>query len=589
MKRQGKALGRVVARYPYHDEQGMFLYWVVRYDPKDFRICRRDSTGEEIRGLGDIRRVLYRLPEILLDSIVYVVEGEKDADRLGALGLPATTSPMGAKNWQAEYAQHLKGKQVVIIPDNDPEGERYAQDVARSLIGVATAVKIVRLPGLDPHGDVSDWLKAGGTKEELLEIVERTPWGTDDGQPLLATESSHGTRALQWLTLAQLREQTQAVIPYVVDGLLAQKSLSILGGKMNAGKSTVARNIARCVCRGEPFLGRPTAQGPVLYLAPEESAAGVMGDFDAMGMANEAHIHICVSSAPPDVLQKVREKMEEIKPALVILETIFRILRVDDVNDYAKVTKVLDPLLTLARATGTHILFTHHLGKTEREGLDALLGSTAIGGTPDTRLLLKVTEHGRTLAAFQRYGSPMEETVLLFNRETKIITAGGSKEQAEEDRSKKMILEFLSTQTEAVTEKQIETEMGGNKQRRVSALRALVAESKVQRSGKGGHTGPYHYALPGLVPDVPPILQEHGNKIPENGVSPQKDEGSSCSHEAPLFERLGTAREQDSLAAEPPTFPGKGITVYEALDGFPEAQDVTGKPQGVARSKRLRR
>jgi len=537
---------KIVKTYDYRDEEGQLLFQTVRFDPKGFAYRQPDGKGRWLWNLKGVPRVLYRLPEILPKPTVYIVEGEKDADRLWSLGIPATTSPMGAKNWRVGYAQSLKGKRVVILPDNDAEGKRYAQDVARSLVGVATAVKVVRLPGLNEHGDVSDWLNAGGTKEELLEMVERTPWGTDDGQLQPSLDRAEGRSVMQWLTLAELRKETQAIINYVVEGLLAEKSLSVLGGKMHVGKSTLARNLARCVCRGEPFLGRQTVQGPVLYVAPEESREGVMVDLDAMGMTESDPLHFCFSSAPRDVLEQVRAKRENTGAKLVILETIFRILHVKDVNDYAETTRALNPLLALARDTGAHILFTHHLGKGEREGLDALLGSTAIGGTPDTRLLLKATATARTLTAFQRYGSPMEETILLFNPDTKIITTGGSKEQAEEDRSKQAILEFLTAQTEPVTEKDIDSGVEGKTQRKRFALRALVDEGKIQRSGKGGHADPYRYALSDLVPDVPTIYGEHGNKMPENGVTPGKDEGSSCSQGVPLFASLGTSREQDS-------------------------------------------
>jgi putative DNA primase/helicase len=90
--------------------------------------------------------VLYRFPEILQADTVYVVEGEKDADRLQSLGIPATTNPQGAGKWREEFNQVLAKKRIVILPDKDEIGEQHAQTVARSLLPVAEAVKIVHLP-----------------------------------------------------------------------------------------------------------------------------------------------------------------------------------------------------------------------------------------------------------------------------------------------------------------------------------------------------------------------------------------------------------------------------------------------------------
>jgi putative DNA primase/helicase len=108
----------IVATYPYTDEFGAPLYEVVRLEPKDFRQRRATKTGWTWK-LGDVRRVLYRLPHLRVET-VYKVEGEKDADRLTNLKLPATTNAGGASSkWRPEYTQQLKGagvENVVISP-----------------------------------------------------------------------------------------------------------------------------------------------------------------------------------------------------------------------------------------------------------------------------------------------------------------------------------------------------------------------------------------------------------------------------------------------------------------------------------------
>jgi hypothetical protein len=104
---------QIVAEYDYRGEQGELLFQVVRFEPKDFRQRRPDGHGGWIWGLGNVRRVLYRLPELLKapsEQPVFVVEGEKDVDALIAMGLSATTCPMGAGKWLPEYSESLRGR-----------------------------------------------------------------------------------------------------------------------------------------------------------------------------------------------------------------------------------------------------------------------------------------------------------------------------------------------------------------------------------------------------------------------------------------------------------------------------------------------
>ena len=170
--------------YGYESETGALLYQNVRRPGKRFYQRRPDGKGGWINNLDGIERVPYRLPE-LLDAIkggriVFVCEGEKDVESLRSLKVQATTTG-GALSWKPHFAKRFVGApKVVILPDNDDSGEQYARAVARDLIPVAKRVAIVRLPGLPPHGDVSDWLGMGGDKAQLVELVRSTPPLTRD-------------------------------------------------------------------------------------------------------------------------------------------------------------------------------------------------------------------------------------------------------------------------------------------------------------------------------------------------------------------------------------------------------------------------
>lgn len=174
----------VVATYDYRDEQGELLYQVVRMMPKDFRQRKPDGKGGWLWTLKGVRRVLYKLPELLNaepDRIVLVAEGEKDVHALERIRFLATTNAGGAGKWRADYSASLSGRHVVILPDNDKVGREHAATAARSLQGVAESVKVVELPGLPDKGDPSDWLAAGGTAEALEQLIRAAPtWEAND-------------------------------------------------------------------------------------------------------------------------------------------------------------------------------------------------------------------------------------------------------------------------------------------------------------------------------------------------------------------------------------------------------------------------
>jgi len=166
---------KIVATYAYKDENGKPLFEVVRFEPKDFRQRVPTGDGKYSWKLNGVRRVLYNLPAIVsTEKPVYIVEGEKDADRLTKEGWIATCCPGGAGKWKNEYNYCLKGRDVVILPDNDQPGRDHAKQVAGSLYGTANRIKIVTLQGLDEKGDVSDWLKTH-SKDELFKVMKETP------------------------------------------------------------------------------------------------------------------------------------------------------------------------------------------------------------------------------------------------------------------------------------------------------------------------------------------------------------------------------------------------------------------------------
>lgn len=177
-------VGQPIESYEYHTADGSLAYVVDRFEPKSFRMRRPDGDGFSFN-LNGVSPLPYRLPALLAAKqsgrTIFIVEGEKDADRLCASRLVATTNHGGAGNWTLAHSQYfMKDAEVVVIPDNDQPGRKHALTVATQLMQRGCRVKIVDLPGLPEKGDVSDWLDVGNTIEDLAALVSSLTYLTTE-------------------------------------------------------------------------------------------------------------------------------------------------------------------------------------------------------------------------------------------------------------------------------------------------------------------------------------------------------------------------------------------------------------------------
>jgi hypothetical protein len=164
-------LGQIHTAYDYPDENEKLLYQSVRFIPKSFRQRRPDGNGGWIWRLGDVRRVPYRLPELIAcTGPVYIPGGEKDVETLRNYGLTATTNAGGEGNWNQEFNEYLRGRDVVILEDNDEKGRKHGLVISESLDGIASRVKIIRFEELPKGGDVTDYLQSKSYDDLLTRV-----------------------------------------------------------------------------------------------------------------------------------------------------------------------------------------------------------------------------------------------------------------------------------------------------------------------------------------------------------------------------------------------------------------------------------
>jgi putative DNA primase/helicase len=362
-------LSKPVAAYDYTDENGVLLFQACRFEPKTFKQRAPDGKGGWTWKLNGVRRVLYRLPDVIeaisLGRTVYITEGEKDADALTALGLTATTNPMGAGKWKDEHSATLTGADVVVLPDNDEAGWQHAEAVAASLTAHGCAVRVVQLPGVPDKGDVSDWIAAGGTRDRLEELVRHAAIGTS------------GPRVYSLAELYADPELTR-LPPLIVPRLAYQGRVTLLAGREKSGKSTLITAAAASVSAGDAFLGEATPGAVVLYLALEEHLGDVARRFHLFNAdAQRVHVVPRLEHGCADL----RTLVDRYRPSLLVVDTLAALASgsVEDFNSAAQWLPLLNSLVALAHETNTATVLLHHASKANGKYRD----STAIGGAVD--------------------------------------------------------------------------------------------------------------------------------------------------------------------------------------------------------------
>jgi hypothetical protein len=393
------------ATYTYTDENGQTLFRVQRKKfadgSKTFPTSRPDGRGGWLYELGDVARVLYRLPDVLGADWVFLCEGEKAADALNAAlqtsgdfgPYVATTNPHGAGKWRGEFNAALSGKTVCVLPDNDSAGDKHASAVLASLSGESEnerAAFLCRadLPGLPEKGDVCEFLSAGGTVETLIQSVENSPQWEPTPEPEKAPR-------FDFQTLTQLKARPAP--QWLIHRLLTVGGTSLLTAKHASFKSFFALDMALSIACDVPFQGFEVRAGKTIYIAAE-GAAGLT----KRALAWQAH-HQCDAGENfivLDVPLKIHEAQTRaefigaigaIAPTLIILDTLARCAVGLDENNSGDMGIFADAVGELAKATGAHVLTVHHNNKGGE-----YRGSTALPAAVDTHLSIERKSEGET-------------------------------------------------------------------------------------------------------------------------------------------------------------------------------------------------
>lgn len=261
---------QIIKTYNYVDQTGKLLFQVCRMDPKSFRQRQPNGKGWTWN-LKGVEPVLYKLLDVERATEAIIVEGEKDADTVANMGLVATTCPMGAKKWKESYSEALRGKNVVLVPDNDNEGREHMTQVGAALKGIAKSIKWIDLPDLPSKGDVTDWFEKIGDKVEAGERLAVMIDGAGPYEPPKKKTLEDAILEVKEFKTVDLPVKRQIVAPW-----LTEQSISLITGWRGTGKTWFTMSLLDAISRGEPFgPWELRTSVPCLYLEGEMAAQDV--------------------------------------------------------------------------------------------------------------------------------------------------------------------------------------------------------------------------------------------------------------------------------------------------------------------------
>jgi len=497
-----------VTEHPYHMADDSLLVTVMRREGPDGKKCGTPPIWRDPKGAKPPAKGYppYRLGSLLAnpDKPLLVVEGEKTAlcahDHFGDR-YEATTAIGGAgkaaqTDWTPAHGRAVVGWPDAEKPDaeNPHEAREHIEECARLCLAAgATSARIVDTSGFTPENgfapgwDLADAIPDGFDIEAAVSNSVPLPY---------RREQNSNPSGFACMSMGELLSMNHEGVTWLVDDMLSAGGCSLLVAKPKAGKSTLARCLALAVARGDPWLGREVEQGLVVYVALEEQAGAVAEHFRAMGAAAEDSIVSHVGPAPLEPTNALSALVDGQHPALVIVDPVFRLLNVDDGNNYAEMMKALAPLVDMARSTGCHVMAVHHARKSRADPGDEALGSTALFGSFDCLLSMKRNDDdSRSLSTRQRAGQDMQETVLELDPCTQWISAGETKAAIARNSARTAIVEHLREVGEARTAGDIAEAIGQRKQSLTAALRTLTESRDIVRTGEGKRGSPYRYEL----------------------------------------------------------------------------------------------
>jgi len=249
-----------------------------------------------------------------------------------------------------------------------------AKDHGINIRGTMAAASADDFPDLDDDGNEV----AADHEQVMAEVVADHEEVMDEPQ------------AKPWRTLHQLAATKPP--KQLVEDLIARRQISQVSGPPGAGKTFVVMELCRAICTGSEIFGMRTVPGPVLYLAYEGVSAmeSRVRAWEARGETLPSNLYVIddapALSEPKSWMQWLQPIFKELKPVMVVIDTLAQALPGMSTNDEEKVGAVQRSLRNLVKQTSCHVLTVHHPPKGGAATGQKSRGSGIIEGDLDTQI-----------------------------------------------------------------------------------------------------------------------------------------------------------------------------------------------------------
>jgi ssDNA-binding Zn-finger/Zn-ribbon topoisomerase 1 len=420
--------------YIYKHKDGTPLIKVVRFDSGTGKKDIHQKSLIDFKQPRELAKfvVPYKYTEALRalsdgHEYVFWVEGEKCCDALWNINLPAVSTLGGSKFKPERDANLFPAEKVVVVPDCDTTGVKYAKQVEHNYQGCKTLY-----PFPDHHKwnnppesggmDIADWLHTGATKEDIFNNLKTTSDKFIDEAKTLKDKLEDGlqkidklenvllrTCALETLkkelgllsgnifdqlvnTLIRSNENNEPTdfdsimasdegLKPIVNDLLAV-GLTLWVGDGFSGKSSIVYQILEAVSKGEEFAGQfPTTKAHTMIIQLDEPLANMKQKFRRMAFDPNRENFKVVWDFHPLMIPELEKWIVKHNTKVLAIDSLLRVC--DGIQDIcsAEMGLFIYRLNKIASKHNISIILVHHLNRDQKKQLNRVVTKNDIYGS----------------------------------------------------------------------------------------------------------------------------------------------------------------------------------------------------------------
>ena len=442
----------IVVRYNYTDIDGNLLNQKTRFSDKSFSWSHQEN-GKWTRGHKG-NPVLYNLPALKSSGTVYVVEGEKDVETMKRNGFISVCGAHGAGSgkWLPQYTEALKGRNVIVIPDNDTQGKNFAVETCNALIGHAASVKMIDLTDewidLPEKGDISDVFQMNKPNDVLIKlealVTVTREWEPTAREAMMDIEDNSFLSCFK--TLDEFEEEEAA---WIIPGWIPEGQITLMAADGGVGKTTVWCNLISAVSNGASCIldppGYTRKPEKVGFLTTEDSVRKKLKKKLRLAGANLKNI------ISPDFLKdedgqlrdmkfgsdKMKQFISSFRLVLCVFDPVQGFVPPDiNMGSRNAMRDCMAPLISLGEEYGTTFLVVCHTNKRKGAyGRDRIADSADLWDIARSVIMAGFTEDQgiRYLSNEKNNYTELQETILFSIDQDGLIQREGTSWKRDKD------------------------------------------------------------------------------------------------------------------------------------------------------------